>query len=219
MKNRWKIVCLLLLVGGLFCLYKHCQLTAEDVLVWQPENLLLAAVILLLLFAVKSALVFVPIMLLQILVGHLYTQDMALLLNVLGLAVVMATPYWIGRKLGSAKVEQLLQKYPKIQKLLKAQNDNQMAFCFMLRACAVPPADIVTMYLGATGMPFSTNMIGGILGCFPSMVLTTILGANIRNPESPAFWQSLILNIAWVILSGLGFYLFKKFHSPKEADQ
>ena len=89
----------------------------------------------------------------------------------------------------------------------------------MLRACAVPPADIVTMYLGATGMPFVTNVIGGVLGSFPSMLLTTFLGANIRNPESPAFWQALILNIAWIVLSGLGFYLFKKVHSGKEVNQ
>lgn len=116
-------------------------------------------------------------------------------------------------------MEQLIQKYPKIQKILTAQDDNQMAVCFMLRACAVPPADIVTMYLGATGMPFVTNVIGGVLGSFPSMLLTTFLGANIRNPESPAFWQALILNIAWIVLSGLGFYLFKKVHSGKEVNQ
>lgn len=88
-----------------------------------------------------------------------------------------------------------------------------MAVSFMLRACSVPPADIVTMYLGATGMPFLTSVIGGVLGYFPGMVLTTFLGANIRNPESPAFWKALALNVAWVILSGLGFWLFRKVHS------
>lgn len=219
MKNRWKILCLLLLACVLFYLHKHYHLTVDAFLSWQPGNLFLTAILLLLLFAVKSTLVFVPIMLPQILVGHLYPRDIAILLNVLGLAVVMATPYWIGKKIGSAKMEQLIQKYPKIQKILSAQDDNQMAVCFMLRACAVPPADIVTMYLGATGMPLVTNVIGGVLGSFPSMVLTTFLGANIRNPESPAFWQALILNIAWSALSGLGFYLFKKVHSGKEATE
>ena len=130
----------------------------------------------------------------------------------------MSVPYWIGRGLGTAKMERLLQKYPKIQSILNVQDDNQMAVSFMLRACSVPPADIVTMYLGATGMPFLTSVIGGVLGYFPGMVLTTFLGANIRNPESPAFWKALALNMAWVILSGLGFYLFKKFRSGKEAE-
>jgi len=216
MKKRWKLAGLGLLALGLLYLHKQHHITMEEILSWQPENLVLAAVVLLCFFAVKSASVFIPLMIPQILAGHLYSRDVALLINLLGLVIVMSVPYWIGKGLGSAKMGQLLQKYPKIQSILKAQDDNKMAFSFMLRACCVPPADMVTMYLGATGMPFLTNVIGGVLGCFPSMVLTTFLGANIRNPESPAFWQALILNVAWVILSGLGFYLYKRAASGKE---
>ena len=218
MKKRWKLVGLGLLAIGLLYLHNRHHITMEEVLSWQPENLAPAAVALLCLFVVKSATVFIPLMIPQILAGHLYPRDIALLINLLGLVIVMSVPYWIGKRLGSAKMEQLIQKYPKIQSILNVQADNKMAFSFMLRACRAPLADMVTMYLGATGMPFLTNVIGGVLGCFPSMVLTTFLGANIRNPKSPAFWKALGLNVAWVILSGLGFYLFKKFHSGKEAE-
>ena len=218
MKKRWKLAGLGLLALGLLYLHKQHHITMEEILSWQPKNLFLAALAIACFFAVKSASVFIPLMIPQILAGHLYSRDMALLINLLGLVIVMSVPYRIGKGLGNAKMEQLLQKYPKIKSILKAQDDNQMAFSFMLRACCVPPADVVTMYLGATGMPYLTNVIGGVLGCFPSMVLTTFLGANIRNPESPAFWKALILNVVWVILSGLGFYLFRKFHSGKEAE-
>lgn len=211
MKNRWKLLCLVLLTLSLMYLHHRHHITAEDILSWQPENLFLAAMILLVAFAVKSVLVFVPIMLPQILAGHLYTKQTAILINLLGLVIIMTIPFWIGRKLGTAKVEALLEKYPKARDILKAQEDNQLAVSFMLRSCAVPPADFVTMYLGASGMPFGTNVVGGVLGCFPSMMLTTFLGANIRNPESPAFWQALILNILWILLSGLGFWLFRQF--------
>ena len=218
MKKRWKLLCLAVLSLGLLYLHSQYHITADAILSWQPENLLLATIIILCFFTVKSLLVFVPIMLLQILAGHLYSRQMAILINFLGLVIVMSLPYWIGKRLGSSRMEQLIRKYPKLQNILNAQEDNQMAFSFMLRACAVPPADIVTMYLGASGMPYLTNVIGGTLGCFPSMVLTTFLGANIRNPESPAFWQALILNVVWIFLSGLGFYLFKKVHTSKEGN-
>lgn len=151
-------------------------------------------------------------MLPQLLAGHIYDRETAILVNLLGLIVVMSVPYLIGKHIGSEKMAKLIEKYPKINTLLQVQDDNEMAFCFMLRACCVPPADIVTMYLGASGVVYSTNVIGGVLGSFPSMILHTFLGANIRNPESPAFWQTLILNIAWVLLSGLGFWLFRKAH-------
>ena len=218
MKKRWKLAGLGLLAIGLLYLHSQHHITMEEVLSWQPENLVLAVAVLLCFFAVKSASVFIPLMIPQILAGHLYSRDMALLINLLGLVIVMSVPYWIGKRLGRAKMEQLLHKYPKIQNILKAQDDNKMAFTFMLRACCVPPADMVTMYLGATGMPYLTNVIGGTLGSFPSMVLHTFLGASIRDPDSPAFWKALALNVVWVMLSGLGFYLFRKFHSGKEAE-
>ena len=213
MKKRWKITLLLLFAFALLHFHNTSGITAEQILNWQPENLILAAVAILCFFVVKSALVFIPIMLPQLLAGHIYDRETAIFLNLLGLIVVMAVPYWIGKHLGSEKMEKLMKEYPKINALLKAQDENEMAFCFMLRACCVPPADIVTMYLGASGVSFHTNVIGGVLGSFPGMVMTTFLGANIRNPESPAFWKTLTLNIAWVILSGLGFWLFRKAHA------
>lgn len=213
MKKRWKITILMLLALALTVFHDICGITADQVLNWQPENLILAAFVLLCFFAVKSALIFIPIMLPQLLAGHIYDRDTAILINILGLVVVMSVPYLMGKHMGSEKMEKLIKKYPKISTLLKVQDENEMAFCFMLRACCVPPADIVTMYLGASGVTFTTNVIGGVLGAFPGMVLHTFLGANIRNPESPAFWKALALNVAWVILSGLGFWLFRKAHS------
>ena len=217
MKKRWTILCLILLACGAAYLHSNYHLTFAQVTSWKPNNLYLVALLLLILFAVKSVLVFVPIMLLQLLVGHFYPRDIAILLNLLGLMIVMAVPYLVGKKRGTEKIERILKRYPKLQILLDTQEDNQMAFSFMLRACAVPPANIVTMYLGATGMPFLTNVIGGTLGCFPGMMITTFLGANIRNPESPAFWKALFIYAAWVSLSGLSFYLYKKLHSRKDV--
>lgn len=216
MKNRWKLLFLFLLAALALFFHSQYHVSAEQVLSWQPRNLYLAAVVLLCLFAVKSLLVFVPLMLPQILVGHLYSRDIAILLNLLGLVIVMTVPYSLGKLRGSSKMEELVNRYPKIKSILNRQEENQMAFSFMLRACCVPPADVVTMYLGATGMPFRTNVIGGVLGCFPSMVLTTFLGANIRGPESPAFWIALALNVLWVLLSGLGFWLYRRFGQREE---
>ena len=47
MKKRWKIVGLALLALGLLYMHQHHHITLEQVLNWQPENLILAAVALL----------------------------------------------------------------------------------------------------------------------------------------------------------------------------
>ena len=214
MKRRWKLLCLVLIAGAVVLLYAKNPITAEQLMDWQPKNLFAAAVLLLLFFAVKSVLVFVPILIPQILVGHLYPGYAAFGLNLLGLVVVMSVPHAIGRRLGGERLASILQRYPKLEGILKVQQENALALSFMLRACAVPPADIVTMYLGASGMPLHINVLGGVLGALPAMVMTTFLGANIQDPSSPAFWQALGLNIAWLVLSALGFFLFRKF-TPK----
>lgn len=215
MKRRWKLLCLVLIAGAVVLLYAKNPITAEQLMNWQPKNLFAAAVLLLLFFAVKSALVFVPILIPQILVGHLYPGCAAFGLNLLGLVVVMSVPHAIGRRLGGEKLAAVLQRYPKLDGILKLQQENELALSFMLRACAVPPADIVTMYLGASGMPLHVNLLGGVLGALPAMVMTTFLGANIQDPSSPAFWQALGLNVGWIVLSALGFWLFHKL-TPRE---
>lgn len=215
MKRRWKLLCLVLIAGAVLLLYAQNPITAEQLMDWQPQNLFLAALLLLMFFAVKSVLVFVPILIPQILVGYLYPGYAAFGLNLLGLVVVMSVPYAIGRRLGSEKLANVLQRYPKLEGILKLQQENELMMSFMLRACAVPPADIVTMYLSASGLPLHINVIGGVLGTLPAMVMTTFLGANIRDPSSPAFWQALGLNIAWIVLSALAFWLLRKF-TPRE---
>ena len=113
MKKRWKITLLLLFAFALLHFHNTSGITAEQILNWQPENLILAAVAILCFFVVKSALVFIPIMLPQLLAGHIYDRETAIFLNLLGLIVVMAVPYWIGKHLGSEKMEKLMKKYPK----------------------------------------------------------------------------------------------------------
>ena len=108
MKKRWTILILLLLAFALLYFHNTCGITAEQILNWQPENLILAAVALLCLFAVKSVLVFIPIMLPQLLVGHIYARETAIFVNLLGLIVVMSVPYLIGKYLGTSRIEKLM---------------------------------------------------------------------------------------------------------------
>lgn len=52
------------------------------------------------------------------------------------------------------------------------------------------PGDAVSLYLGATQIPFPYYLTGGVLGTALGVVLSTILGSNITEPGSPAFWLS-----------------------------
>ncbi len=217
MKKAVKKLTVLILAGViLYFLGRRWPVYLRGFMQWQPPSLLAAAAVFLLIYVVKGVLVFLPITVLQIAAGHFFPPAAALGINTVGLAAVMAVPYWIGKASGPARVQKLTRRYPKIGEVIGFQQKNEFAACFLLRACGIPPADVLTACFGAIGTGFWANMAGGVLGCFPSMALTTVLGANIRNPDSPAFWLSLGLNVLWVVVSALGYWLFRRARAKRE---
>lgn len=205
------IVSIILLAVLALFLRSHDSVSVERILDWVPPNLFLAAIVLLAAYAVKCVVVVIPMILLQTLVGHLFTHGQALLINSLGLVICMTLPYWLGQKRGASLIEKLVKRYPGIGEVMHRKLDDKPFLIMILRAIPILPGDILTMYLGATKVPFKNCMIGGILGSLPTMVLATFLGQSIRDPGSPSFWWAVGLNIAWVALSGVGYWIFNHF--------
>lgn len=207
-------VCALLLVC---CFAANHEFSAETILALTPKSPVRAAVALLLLYAVKSATIVFPLILLQIAVGHLFSKWVALGINFTGILIILTIPYWIGRAAGINMIQKLIQNYPKVGKLIGRQQNSSFFLCFFLRVISCLPGDVVTMYFGATKTPFWQNLLGGTLGILPGMILATMMGNNIRDPKSPAFWLSLILMAALSVSSFLLYYLYRR-KSKKKSD-
>lgn len=217
MKKRWKILCLSVCALALLYFHRTHPVHMDILLSWRPENILLAVLVSISVFTLKALTVFIPLRPLQIMAGHLFPAPAAVAVNMLGQVIVTSVPHWIGKKAGREKVRTMLQKHPKARAILTIQNQNPLAASFFPRACAFPLGDLVTLYLGATGISYGCNVIGSLLGSLPSMLLATFLGASIQDPDSPEFWLALVLNIAWIAVSGLGFYLYKKHTARKKV--
>lgn len=159
----------------------------------------------LLLYALKSATVFFPLIILEITVGHLFTPWTALGINFVGILIILTIPYLIGRTAGIDTVQKLIKKHPRFGEIIGKQQDNALFLCFFLRIISCLPGDVVTMYLGATRIAFWKNLLAGAAGVLPGMILATLMGNSIQDPQSPAFWFSTIL---MVTLSALSFLLY-----------
>lgn len=209
------IVCLLLVL--LFVLSDK-DFSVQTILEFTPQNPLCAAIVLLLLYALKSATVVFPLIILEIATGHLFSIWAALGVNFVGILIVLTVPYWIGRFAGMETIPKLIQKYPRFEKIIDRQQDNSAFICFFLRIIGCLPGDVVTMYFGATRTPFFQNLIAGALGILPDMILATLIGENIQNPESPMFWISALLTVTLSVLSLLLYYLYR-CRLKKSADK
>ena len=195
----------LVIAVSTFFIFTGGDMSVETLLEFTPKEPMLAVIVLLLLYALKSVTIFFPLLVLEIAAGHLLSPIAALTVNILGLVIILTLPYLIGRSIGMDAMEKLFFKYPKFKQLVSKQQESSFFWCFFLRAISCLPGDIVTMYLGATHTPFWKNLIGGILGILPGGILATLMGNNVKDPTSPAFWLSAIL---FVVLSAGSFLLY-----------
>lgn len=212
-------VCLVLIWAGilLVCVWNRDKITAESIASYAPENLLLAAVGMLALFALKSLSVVIYSGLLYVVGGILFPLPIAVLVNLFGGAVMVSLPYCIGRKTGRTAVEDILRKYPKAENLRQLRSENDFLFAFLVRVIGRLPSDVVSLYMGAIGIRYGKYLLGSLLGMLPHMITFPIMGTCITDPGSPAFLISLCAELVFVACS-LGAYGVHKRRTKTRVD-
>ncbi|MGN1002785.1 MAG: VTT domain-containing protein, partial [Oscillospiraceae bacterium] len=133
----------------------------------------------------------------------------AVLLNTAGMAIMVSTPYLIGRSLGPPIVSRLREKYPKLQVMERLPVKNGRTFSFLLRLLGLPLIP-VSLYLGAKECPYRKYLSGSVLGLFPITLCATVLGTAADTPGSPAFRIALSVHVLCCLSSLLGFWLIQK---------
>ncbi len=199
----------------LFCLLNKDRFTVDGVLSYTPENAVLSAAFMMFLFALKSISVFIFSGILFAANGILFPLPAAILLNVLGAAVMVSLPYWLGRRLGGDVVGRIVEKYPKAAAFRQLQTGHELLFSFIARAVNILPSDIVSLYMGAMGISYRKYLPGSILGMLLSLITFPIMGMNIANPGSPTFLWSIGIQAAVSAVSIGGFWLVRR----KKKDQ
>ena len=115
----------------ILCLIYKDQITVDNIVAYAPDNMFVAAVVMLMLFAVKSVLVFVYCGLLYAASGILFPVPIAILVNILGSLIMAAIPFWIGKRAGVKLVDGLLQNQPKFKFLKDTPNKIAVLHVFL----------------------------------------------------------------------------------------
>ena len=111
----WILPFIIIGVSFLFFRPYVADLTVEGLLEFTPSDPVLASVVLLLLFALKSMTVVFPLMVLYLAAGHLFPLWWSLPLNLCGIVVCVTIPYLIGRYAQADALANVMQKYPKVE--------------------------------------------------------------------------------------------------------
>lgn len=204
----------LAIVGA--CVLKRDAFTLEGILSYTPRQPLLAALLLLALFAVKSLSVFLYSGFLFAASGILFPLPAAIAVNLAGAAVMVSLPYWLGKSLGTQAVQYILRRWPRAAMLHALHKDSNFFFVLIVRLLGILPADVVSAYMGAVGVRYREYLPACLLGFLPTCVLFPIMGMSISDVRSPQFLTAAGIGLAATLASCTAFYFYRKQHLQKE---
>lgn len=169
---------------------------------------------LLLLYVLKTCSILFPLGALEIASGMIYPLPLALAVNLAGVVIIVTIPFLLGKKTTPALQEKLIRRFPQLGKVEHFQNRNPFTYCFLLRVVCVVPGDLLSWYLGTTGLEYVPFVLGTVLGKLTGMILFTLLGANLT---AGAGWRYWCLWVALILVNFLVVKLLEKYASHRET--
>ncbi len=153
----------------------------NEILAYTPDDLYLAAAVLLGFYVLKSLSVVFPLAALFITSGVIYPIYISIPLNLVGLALCFTVPYLVGRFAGGDLLAAVVKKFPKARKFISYSRKNDLFASYITRAVMIVPGDIGSLVFGTLRMPYRPYLLGSILGVLPEMVVETYIGGNLSS--------------------------------------
>ena len=167
--TSWAIAAVVLLFAVLALVFRR-HITVENIVSLTPENLWLAALVFMLLYALKSLTSVVYVKLLYLAAGLIFPIPAAIAVSIAGSLLELVIPFFIGRVGGRGLADYMLKRYPKLGRLSALRNCSNFWFSVFARATGIFPLDPVSIYFGACGMPFPAFMLGSLAGLLPVLL-------------------------------------------------
>ena len=211
-------ICLVLMWGCALLLFikTNGKLSIEELLRYKPENPWLAALAMLGLYLLKSVDFLMHTGVLCAISAILFPLPAAFAVNLIGLAIISAVPYFIGKNLGAPILALIRNRYPKLRRLESLHARGVFFFAVLLR-CVGVPVFVVGVYFGARKDDFAQYMAGSVLGMLPMMIPFTLLGESAADFTSPVFLAAIVTRVVVLIGSILLYrHMLKKESASRE---
>ena len=204
---------LILVVALTFIFWPELKdMSVEDFLSHTSANIWITAFIFIIFYILKSFIIVIPVLVLQIAVGIIFPVPAALFINLVGMLITLLISYYLGRFTGRAYVEKLINKYPRASAVKDVPSRNEFVFCFLTHSMCLFPMNIIGMLAGSLDIDCMKYICGAFLGSFIRVVSVTLIGTSAMDPSSPVFILSVTVTL---IVSAVSFlmYYFRRRHS------
>ena len=176
-----------------FAFINRDKITPEAIISFEPANILLAILMMIGLFALKTLSIVFYSGLLFTVSGMLFDLPSAIAVNIAGALVMLLEGYGIGRMGGQRLVEDLSKKHPKFGEFTGLKDSKPFLFAFLIRMLKVVNYDLGSMYMGASGVKLLPYLGGSLLAILPELTLFALAGGGISDMNAmPAVYAGVL---------------------------
>ncbi|MGM0414434.1 MAG: TVP38/TMEM64 family protein [Bacillota bacterium] len=182
-KTGFKILIASIMFLLLYLFWEDIQALQIQKIVNDIDNTMIASLIILGAFSIKSLFFFLPLFLIFISAGMILPVIPAALLSILGITIEFSLTYLYGYFLGTDLVENIVSRSSKFEEILKYRSSNNIKVAFFFRLVPVMP-EAVSLVLGATGNNYIEYILASVMGIIPKLLIFVSIGNAIVNPIS-----------------------------------
>lgn len=168
-------------------------LNSYDIWIQQNGATFLTAVIILVNYALKAVIPWVPLSFIMVIAGAVFPWYEAAIINVLGTALLFSIKYFWGKHLGGGNAEKILSKYDKAHTFIDKGKLGSGAVLFAARLIPCVPVNSVSQLYGTTDIPFERYLLVSLAGFSYKLFSYTVIGRNVYDPMSAKFIIPFVL--------------------------
>ncbi len=181
------------------------------------ETTVYAMAFLIVLFAVKSILWFIPLKLIYLTAGFLLPATQAIIIVYLGLALELSIGFYIGRKSNLVRIRPIMNKYKVSRWIVASAERHGSLGCFSVRFLPTPPAEVTNIFFGSIDIRYIEYLFASLLGLTPAMIPVVFVGRSAADPLSRDFIIPFSISLVIVILSMMIAGFIKKRHQDQDS--
>ena len=179
-------------------------LQVDQIIAAVNDNRLLAAIVILALFAFKGCSC-IPYAVILIGCALIFELPLAIAINTVGTVLCISVSYLIGRFSKGLTFEGIMEKHPKFRRYFSNAENYSFTFVFFTHTLHLS-TEVQGVLFGLLRTPYWAYIAGSMVALIPSMLIYTVIGDEF-DFTNPLFWAFVALDALTVLI---GFVYAKK---------
>ena len=167
---------------------------------------LIVSLVMIGIMVVKSfCLILPPAVVMGVTAYVLPNYPLALLVNLIAMALSLVIPYFLGRFTGAGMVDTLKKRFKAVSKIEDFAGANEWKMTAVVKFSGILPGDLSSLLFGAMNISFPNYMVGAIIGNLPLIIVYTLFGSLLKDVDKHPWIVAIpvVVIVAFLLISGV----------------